>query len=72
MTKEAFIQSFCEIVEIPDLSKTSSPLSEFSMWDSLAMLNMLALYDELGVNIEIEELEQCKSIDDLIVKAGLL
>lgn len=72
MTKEAFIQSFCEIVEIPDLSETSSPLNEFSMWDSLAMLNMLALYDELGVNIEIEELEQCKSIDDLIVKAGLL
>lgn len=71
MTKENFLQAFCDIVEIDSVSDLSVPLNTIGMWDSLAMLNMLALYDELNIPIEIDELEGCKTVQDLLDKADL-
>lgn len=71
MTKENFLQAFCDIVEIDSVSDLSAPLNTIGMWDSLAMLNMLALYDDLNIPIEIDELEGCETVQDLLSKANL-
>jgi acyl carrier protein len=42
-------------------------LSDIDEWDSLAIISMISLYDELfGVIVKTNELKNCQSVNDLI------
>ncbi|NOQ31377.1 MAG: hypothetical protein GQ570_09665 [Helicobacteraceae bacterium] len=50
--------------------KESDVIEKIEEWDSLAYLSVLNVFDEVGVDIEIEELEKCKSIREILEKAS--
>ena len=68
MTIEAFIENIEENIEgiDPGSIKTNTVLRELPVWDSLAMLNMLALVDsEYDVQITGEELNNLSSVESI-------
>lgn len=71
MTKEKFLAELCDILGIEaDTLERSMQLSSFERWDSLSMLSILELYDEMGLDIEVDDVEACQSIDDILKLAG--
>jgi acyl carrier protein len=69
MTKQEFIEKLSELLEVQVDENTN--LLELEEWDSLAMLGLLSLYDELEVEIDIDEMDNFKSVKDLLQKANL-
>ncbi len=69
MTKQEFVEKLSEILDVEVDENTD--LRELEEWDSLAMLGVLALYDELGVEIDINEMDEFKSVKDLLNKANI-
>jgi len=68
MTIEAFIGNIEENIEGIDAGsvKVDTVLKELPVWDSLAMLNMLALVDsEYDVQISGEELNNLSSVKSI-------
>jgi len=71
MTKQEFINQLKENIQTSMELNEDTLLDEIPEWDSLAMLGLLSLFDELNVEVDIDALEECKSIKDLLKKAGL-
>ena len=71
MTKQEFIEKLRENIQTSMDLDENTLLDDIPEWDSLAMLGLLSLFDELEVEIGIEELEECKSIKDIFQKAGI-
>jgi len=71
MTKHEFINQLKENIQTSMKLNENTLLDDIPEWDSLAMLGLLSLFDELNVEVGIDELEECKSIKDLLKKAGL-
>ncbi|MEO1927138.1 MAG: phosphopantetheine-binding protein [Nautiliaceae bacterium] len=69
MTKQEFIEKLSEVLDVEVNENTD--LTELEEWDSLAMLGVLSLYDELGVEIDINEMDEFKSVKDLLKKAHI-
>ena len=70
MTQEEFLVRLAEEVQLDRALSADEMLFDIAEWDSLAMLGALSVFDEIGVNVEIDELENCKSIQDILHKAG--
>jgi len=46
-------------------------LSDIEEWDSLAVLSMMSLFDQLfSVNVPIEQINKCSRVSDLMSLAG--
>lgn len=64
------------IAEVAVMLETTEPLTgdqvltEIADYDSLAILNLLALYDGLNVSTSPEELGKAVTVDDLVAIAG--
>lgn len=67
MTKKEFLTLLTEILELPTDSLTGAePLSEVEGWDSLAVLNFIAMVDEhCGITVSPKRIVDCKTVDDL-------
>ena len=70
MTQEEFLIRLSEEVQLDRTLNVDEMLCNIPEWDSLAMLGALSVFDEIGATIEIEELENCLSIKDILSKAG--
>jgi len=71
MTKEKFLAELCDILNIEtDKVDAGMQLSSFERWDSLSMLSILELYDEMELDIEVDDVEACQTIGDILKLAG--
>jgi len=70
MTQEQFLIRLAEEVQLDRPLHSSDMLCDIPEWDSLAMLGALSVFDEIGVSIEIDELEGCVSMKNILAKAG--
>lgn len=70
MTQDQFLQRLSEEVQLDRAISAEEMLCDIPEWDSLAMLATLNVFDESGISIEIDDLESCKSVRDILVKAG--
>lgn len=71
MTQEEFLKHLQDEIQIEHQLKPQDKLSDIPEWDSLAMLATLSVFDEIGVEVSIDELEQCQSVEDILKKAGI-
>lgn len=72
MTQEQFLARLSEEIQLDRTLHVSEMLCDIPEWDSLAMLGALSVFDEIEVSVEIDELEGCKSIKDILNKAGFV
>jgi len=72
MNRQEFLAQLDEILELPSGTLTGAePLSELEHWDSLAMLNVIALAsDRCGLNLSPRKVAACSSVSDLARLAG--
>jgi len=71
MTQEEFLAHLQDEIQIEHKLKPDDKLCDIPEWDSLAMLATLSVFDEVGVEVSIDELEQCQSVQDILKKAGI-
>ena len=72
MTQEEFLARLSEEIQLDRALHVNEMLCDIPEWDSLAMLGALSVFDEVGASVEIDELESCKSIKDILNKAGFV
>lgn len=71
MTKEKFIEDVADMLGVAENKIINDvELDSFERWDSLSMLSMLDLYDEMELDVEVENVESCKTIGDLMALAS--
>ena len=71
MTKMEFIASVAEVLEVPaDSLEAATELKSVKGWDSTAVVNLIVLLDELGVQVDEEKLPDCETVQDLVELAG--
>jgi acyl carrier protein len=71
MTKEEFLSQMVEAMDYESELSEEMVLDEIEEWDSLSMLNVLAIFHDNSIDIEVEDLEECKTVKDVIAKANL-
>ncbi len=70
MTQEAFLARLQEEVQLDTPLKADDILVEVKGWDSVAMLTLLNVFDEMNIDVDIDELETFKSVQDILKKVG--
>jgi len=70
MTQNDFLALLQKEIQRENALHVNDLLEDIPEWDSMAMLVALNVFDEIGVEIDIDDLEKCKSIKDILQKAG--
>lgn len=70
MTQEEFLVRLQDEIQLDSPLKAGDMLCDVDGWDSLAMLAMLNVFDEINISVDIEELEAFVSVNDILKKAG--
>jgi acyl carrier protein len=72
MNRKDFLAQLDEILELPSGTLTGAePLADLEHWDSLAMMNFIALAsDRCGVTLSPRKIASCASVSDLLQLAG--
>lgn len=67
MTKEAFLLALDEMLELPaGTLKGPEKIEEIENWDSLAIINLMALVDETyGVKLAPRQIGAAETVDQL-------
>ncbi len=70
MTETEFIEELEMVLnEEPGTVSGGSALADMSGYDSTGMLGVIALMDEIGARVNVDELRKCAAIDDLVTLA---
>jgi len=70
MTQNDFLVLLQKEIECEKVLHADDLLDDIPEWDSMAMLVALNVFDEIGVEVDIDDLEKCKSIKDILQRAG--
>lgn len=70
MTQDDFLGLLQKEIQRENALHVNDLLEDIPEWDSMAMLVALNVFDEIGVEVDIDDLEKCKSIKDILQKAG--
>lgn len=70
MTKENFLQAVGDVIETEQPLELGRDLTDYPNWDSLGILSLIDLFEEMGVTVELEALSALKTTDDLVALAG--
>jgi acyl carrier protein len=67
MSKTTTLEALEELLRLPAGSlKGKEQLKDLNQWDSLAMIEFVALIDErFGIDLLPEDVRKCRSVDDL-------
>lgn len=70
MNRAAFLKDVAEMLDVADPLTPEQILEEIPTYDSLGVLNLLSLFDSLGVQTTPEEVNKARTVQDLIEMAG--
>ena len=70
MTKEEFIELLIETIDTEDEINENTLLNEIEEYDSIAILSLMSMYDDIGVRVNPKDFVELKTIQDLINLAG--
>jgi acyl carrier protein len=70
MTAEEFLQQLTDVLEADEPLQPGQQLADVETWDSLGVLSAVELYDQLGVKIDLAEVGDAETTDDLVALAG--
>lgn len=67
MKKDELLEEIKEALQRDEELSLDMRLEDLDEWDSLAIISLIALYDDLfSVILTNEELQKCESVDDLV------
>jgi acyl carrier protein len=66
MTRQEFLSAMDNLLELsPGTLKGSEPLEDLENWNSLAMVEYIALADSNGAKLSPRQVRDCETVDDL-------
>lgn len=72
MTKEDFLKELVELMMLDTVLSMETELSSIEEYDSMTQLSLLSLFeDELGIQIETDDLIDLETVGDLVKLARL-
>jgi len=67
MTREEFISELELMLDVKEgVLNCDTELASIRSWDSIGKLSMLTLISDIGTEVEIDLLRDCKTINDLL------
>ncbi len=70
MTKDEFLELLADTIDTEMELNEELALDEIDEYDSIAVLSLMSLYDELGVKVSPSDFEKLEKVADLITLAG--
>jgi len=70
MTEAGFLDELGAILDQPGPLARGQKLGEIETFDSLGILNIMALFDTLGLEVEPARIAEAASTDDLLAMAS--
>jgi acyl carrier protein len=70
MDSTAFLAKVAEVLEHDGEITRGQNLEDIEMWDSLGILSIVELLEELGADVDIDTINNLKTTDELIALTG--
>ena len=71
MKKEEFLTALEDVLQREDPCGEGDDLNEYEEWDSLSKMAVMAYFDRnFGIRITLNQLDEFKTVADLIALAG--
>jgi hypothetical protein len=70
MDSTTFLAKVAEVLDYDGEIVRGQNIEEIDMWDSLGILSVVELLEELGAEVDIDTINNLKTTDELIALAG--
>ena len=70
MTQDEFLEQVAEMLDAADPLTPEVVLQDIPTYDSLGVLNLLSLYDTMGIQTTPDVVNDARTVQDLIDLAG--
>lgn len=70
MDSATFLAKVAEVLEYEGEIFRGQSVGDIDMWDSLGILSIVELLEELGTEVDIDTINNLKTTDELIALAG--
>ena len=70
MDSSLFLAKVAEVLEYDGEIVRGQNVVDIDMWDSLGILSIVELLEDLGIEVDIETINNLKTTDELIALAG--
>mgnify|MGYP000918275422 FL=1 len=71
MNIEEFLKVTAEALEYEEVINIDDRLEDIDMWDSLGVLSLVNMLDEMNISVELDRFEDLETIRDFIALAGI-
>jgi hypothetical protein len=61
---------FAKCIDAVSSPEPQQALAEIEEYDSLAILNLLSVYDQIGAPVSPDQIKQASTVEDLVRLAG--
>ena len=70
MTKDEFLEILTETIDTECELNEELPLEEIEEYDSIAILSLMSMYDDLGIKVAPQDFKDLKTVANLVKLAG--
>jgi acyl carrier protein len=70
VNKKEFLELLEETIDCEESLNENMNLEDIEEYDSIAILSLMSMYDEMGIKVSPKDFEDLKNISDLINLAG--
>jgi acyl carrier protein len=70
MKKDEFLEVLAETIDTEEELNEDMNLEDIEEYDSIAVLSLMSMYDEMGVKVTPKDFNNLETIKDLIKLAG--
>ena len=71
MNIEEFLKVTAETLEYEEVINIDDRLEAIDMWDSLGVLSLVGMLDEMNISVELDRFEDLETIREFIALAGI-
>jgi|TARA_B110001469_G_C9594361_1_gene295076 acyl carrier protein len=68
---EEFLKVTAETLEYEEVINIDDRLEDIDMWDSLGVLSLVGMLDEMNISVELDRFEDLETIREFIALAGI-
>ena len=70
MTKDEFLEILAETIDTECKLSEELQLDEIDEYDSIAILSLMSMYDDLGIQVAPQDFKDLKTVANLVKLAG--
>ena len=71
MNIEEFLKVTAETLEYEEVINIDDRVEDIDMWDSLGVLSLVGMLDEMNISVELDSFEGLETIREFIALAGI-